>query len=118
MPTNGSDFLVRTGDDDGRAVVRFPAGTTLSELNADEFEHELLAAADGKEHPVVVVDLGGVVMLTSVILAKFVAINSRFRIRGGRLTILNPNPTVYQVFKMTRLDTLLDLRTGADPMPV
>ena len=118
MPSNHSGFLLHVAEEDGRTTIRFPAGTSLSEANAEEFSRELLALVEGKEHPHLMVDLGGVVMLTSVILAKLVALNGRVRDLGGRLTLFNPNATVHQVFKVTRLDTVLEVHAPATPLPV
>ncbi len=102
---------------DGRTTVRFPAGTALSEANAEEFASQLLGLAEGKERPHLLIDLGGVSMLTSVILAKFIALNGRVRGLGGRLTLFNPNAIVHQVFKVTRLDTILEVHPFAHTIP-
>jgi anti-anti-sigma factor len=109
-----SELPLQVAEEDGRVVVRFPAGTTLSEANAEEFARELLALAEGKSHLHLLVDLGGVAMLTSMILAKFIALNGKVRASGGRLTLSNPTPIVRQVFRVTRLDTILEV---ANPIP-
>src|SRR5436190_194204 len=114
MPSNQSEFPLQIAEEGGRITVRFPTGTTLSESNAEEFARQLLALAEGKAHPHLLVDLGGVTMLTSVILAKFIALNGKIRGSGGRLTLSNPTPVVRQVFKVTRLDTILEV---ANPIP-
>jgi anti-anti-sigma factor len=118
MTVNPSDFPLQFVDEAGRTVVRFPAGTALSESNAEAFAAALLARAEGKERPHLMVDLGGVAMLTSAILSRFVALNARVRELGGRLTLFNTTPTVRQVFKVTRLDTLLEVHALNDPLPV
>jgi anti-anti-sigma factor len=118
MPTNQSEFLFHVVEEDGRTAIWFPAGTSLSEINADEFARELLALVDGKERPHLVVDLGGVVMLTSVILSLFLTLNRRVRDLGGRLSLFNPAETIHQVFRVTRLDTVLELHPYANPLPV
>ena len=42
--------------------------------------------------------------LTSVVLAKLIGVNGRFRTAGGKLTLLNVNPDVREVFAVTKLD--------------
>ena len=118
MSSNRSEFLFQVVEEDGCPTIRFPAGTTLSEANAEEFARGVLALGEGKERPHVMVDLGGVGMLTSAILARLVALNAHLRASGGRLTLFNVNPTVHQVFKVTRLDTVLDVRALDNPLPV
>jgi anti-anti-sigma factor len=114
MPSNPSEFLLQIAEEGSCITVRFPTGTTLSEANAEEFSRGLLALAEGKERPHVFVDLAGVAMMTSVILGKFIALNGKVRGVGGRLTLSNPTPVVRQVFKVTRLDTVLDVQ---NPIP-
>ena len=117
MPATKPEFPLQIVEEAGRVTVRFPANTTLSEANAEEFARALLALAESKERPHLLVDLGGVAMLTSVILAKIIALNGKVRAAGGRLTLFNPTPVVHQVFKVTRLDTILDVHPFAHPLP-
>ncbi|MBN9120013.1 MAG: STAS domain-containing protein [Planctomycetes bacterium] len=106
--------IAQIAEEDGHVTVRFPVGTTLSEANAEEFAHELFALAESRPCPHLLIDLGGVAMLTSAILAKLIALNGKVRAAGGRLALSNPAPTVHEVFKVTRLDTILEV--GA-PVP-
>src|SRR6266545_996743 len=117
MSSHQSDFPLQVVEEEGRVTVCFPANTKLSEANAEEFSRELLALTEQRERPHLLVDLGGVSMLTSVILAKFIALNGRVRAAGGRLTLFNPTPVVQQVFKVTRLDTILELQPFAHQIP-
>lgn len=117
MPSSEPEFPLHVVEEGGRTTVRFPSGTTLSEVNAEEFARELVTLAEGKQRPHLLVDLGGVAMLTSVILAKFIALNGRVRALGGRLTLFNPNATVHQVFKVTRLDTILEVHQFSHAIP-
>ena len=117
MSSPPPEFPLQVAEENGRITVRFPANTTLSETNAAEFWRAMFALIEGKEHPHLLVDLGGVSMLTSVILAKLVALNTALRETGGRLTLFNPVPGVQQVFKITHLDSFLDLHADAQPLP-
>jgi anti-anti-sigma factor len=110
MASSPADFPFHVVEEEGRAVVRFPENTALSGANAEELAQGLAALTAGRDRPHLVVDLGSVTMLTSVILAKFIALNGRVRAAGGRLTLFNPSPTIHQVFKVTRLDTILDVK--------
>lgn len=116
MSPQQSEFPLHVVEEEGRITVRFPANTTLSEANAEDFSRELSALTE-RDRPHLLVDLGGVTMLTSIILAKFISLNSRVRAAGGRLILANPTPVVHQVFKVSRLDTILELRAQAKPIP-
>lgn len=100
-------FPLQIVEEEGRVTVGFPANTALSGANAEELGQELAALAARRTH--LLVDLAEVTMVTSMILAKFIALNGRLRAAGGRLTLSNPTPMVREVFKVTRLDTILEV---------
>lgn len=108
-------FPFDAADDGTTITVRFPAGTELTEANADLLQRELLALAAGRDHPHLTVDLSGITILTSVVLGKFLAVNKQVRAASGRLTLLNPTATVRTVFTVTRLDTVLDIQQTGMP---
>ncbi len=109
MSVKPGDRFIQVVEDEGRVTMRFAPNTALTEANAEELSRELAALGAREGQPHLVVDLGGVTMLTSVILAKFLALNGRVRAAGGRLTLMNPNPIVQQVLKVTRLDQVLEV---------
>jgi anti-anti-sigma factor len=111
-----SALRLQIAEEDGRVTVCFPAGTTLSEANAEEFSRQLLAHAEGKERPHLTVDLGGVTMLTSIILSKFIALNRKVGAANGQLVLVNLTPLVRDVFKATRLDVLFKINDAANPV--
>src|SRR5438270_13792600 len=57
-------------------------------------------------------DLDGVQYLASMGLAKLIALNKKVRAAGGDLQLFNVRPTVYEVFAVTHLTRLLDIRPG------
>jgi anti-sigma B factor antagonist len=52
--------------------------------------------------------------LTSTALGRFVALHKRLSAAGGQLTLLNVAEPVYELFALTRLDEVLDVRRPAD----
>jgi anti-anti-sigma factor len=58
-------------------------------------------------------DLGNVRYLCVTSLGKLIALDRRLRAAGGHLTLLHVAPTVYEVFEVTHLTTVLDLREAA-----
>ena len=106
-----TELPLQVVEEEGRVTVRFPANTALSEANVEEMSRQLTELLDRNKPRQLVVDLGTVNTLTSMILAKFISLNGRIRAAGGRLTLLNPTPVVGEVFKITRLDTVLEVET-------
>ena len=111
-----SALPLQVTEEDGRSTVRFPSGTTLSEANAEEFSRQLQTLTDGKECPNLVVDLGGVTMLTSVILSKFIGLHRKVSAAKGQLALINLTPLVRDVFRATRLDILFKINEAPKPI--
>ena len=71
-------------------------------------------AAGGR--PDLVVDLNGVAFAGSAALGGFLAIHRTIRGRGGRMVFCCVDPTVREVFRVSKIDTLLSViedRAGA-----
>jgi anti-sigma B factor antagonist len=100
----------------GRTAVRFAPGTALDGANVEAIGARLTALAEERSAPHLTLDLGGVTLITSVALGKLLRLNGRVRATGGRLVLVNPNPTVGQVFRVSRLDTVLDIRAVSQPL--
>ena len=66
------------------------------------FEDHLRA----KGRPELVVDLNGVSFAGSAALGNFVALHRIARPKGGRLIFCNVDPTVFEVFRVSKLDAL------------
>lgn len=113
MSLHPSRLPLQIVEADDRVTVSFPPKTALSESNAEELAGELRALAGRRPH--LLVDLSGVTMLTSVVLGKLLALNNAVRTAGGRLTLSNPTPVVREVFRVSRLDKLLDVGNAITP---
>ncbi len=94
--------------DNNLAVVRF-AVEALDESNLEPLGSELdrLAAERGRR---LHLDLGGVRMVCSTWLCRFVVLSKRLGSRGGELVLFNAGPEVREEFEITRLDEMLDVR--------
>ena len=57
-------------------------------------------------------DLGGVCIPTAGGLGALLSLHKELRRRGGRLVLWNVRPWAYEVFAVTRLTEVLDVRPG------
>jgi anti-anti-sigma factor len=71
---------------------------------------ELARACGGRD---LHLDMSGVRYLGSAALGAFVALNRQVKAGGGRLRLLNVPGPVYEVFALTKLNTLIDVRAAA-----
>jgi anti-anti-sigma factor len=70
---------------------------------------ELEGNTDGLEDCHLLLDFTNVECLSSVELGTLIGLHKRMRDCGGRLTLFNMCPHVYEVFTITRLETLLGI---------
>jgi anti-anti-sigma factor len=66
----------------------------------------------GGGRPELIVDLIGVGFAGSASLGHFVALYRNLKAKNGRLVFCNVDPTVFEVFRVSKLDTLYDFVTG------
>ncbi len=97
-------------DEGSWIVVRFPPGTTLTEVNSDAVGRELAALMQARDRPHLWLELGDVDLLSSAALGMLVGLNRRARAAGARLTLAAPTPHVREVLAVTRLDRVLDVQ--------
>jgi anti-anti-sigma factor len=83
---------------------------SLDESNAELLGQELSDLAGRLGGGGLHLDLGGVQVLSSMGLAKLVCLHKQVQAAGGRLSLLNVHPEVYEVFAATHLNGLLDVR--------
>jgi anti-sigma B factor antagonist len=70
---------------------------------------ELAGAGAGRE---LHLDLSGLEYVGSTGLGVFVTLNRAVKAGGGRLSLLNVRAPVYEVFALTRLTSVLDVRAA------
>jgi anti-sigma B factor antagonist len=90
------------------------AAADLREESLQATGHNLFRIADGLGCSQLMVDMGEVDFLTSTALGKLVALNTRVQAGGGDLILVNVADDVYQIFEVTRLNQILDIRRASD----
>jgi anti-sigma B factor antagonist len=85
-------------------VITLTSGKLLEEENA--LASELEGRTDGLGGHLLL-DFSRVERISSVELGTLITLHKRLTAAGGRLTLFHLSPQVYEVFSITRLDTLL-----------
>jgi anti-anti-sigma factor len=75
----------------------------------DVLGRELQGLTDNLDRTHLLLDFCNVDRITSVELGTLVLLHRRMNQSGGRLTLFNLNPDVFEVFVATRLETLIDI---------
>jgi anti-sigma B factor antagonist len=94
----------------GTTVVSFSTRCNLTESNAHAAGTQLLELAGQPGRQQLVLDLGNVDFLTSTALGKLLALHKKLRTLDGRLVLANAGPLVREVFAVTHLDRVFEIR--------
>ena len=97
---------------DGLVLVKMNA-KRLDESNAEVVGEQLFRLVDELGPSTLQLDLGGVEYLSSGGLGKIVGLHNRVRSGGRHLSLTNVREPVYEVFLVTHLHKLLDVRPKA-----
>jgi anti-anti-sigma factor len=93
----------------GVTVAKFQV-QHLGEPHVEDLGEELVVLADTVGRGNLCLDLADVESVTSVGLGKLVGLHKRVQAAGGHLTLYNVAPLVHEVFEVTRLTSVLDVR--------
>jgi len=107
MPLSPDRLLLEETPGGARLNLR-----SLDELGAERARPHLLGLARSRPGRNLHLDLGRLEYLSSTGLGLLVALHHQVRAAGGRLSLLNVAAPVYEVFSVTRLTSLLDVRQG------
>jgi anti-anti-sigma factor len=101
----------REGPVEEAIVVHFTgAAVSLDEDTNEQARDQLLALAEEATRSPLLLDFRNVTYLSSSALGALIALHRSLLSKGRRLTIHNLRPPAYEVFRVTRLDELLDLQ--------
>ncbi len=94
----------------GVTVVRFVDRKILDEANIQELGKELFALVEEDNRKSLLLNFANVEFLSSAALGKLITLDKKVKAHGGRLKLFNIRPQIYQVFVITRLHKLFDIK--------
>lgn len=94
----------------GVTVVRFADRKILEEIPIAEIGEQLTTLADSEDGIKLLLDFENVEHLSSAVLSMLINLNKRVSEQKGQLKLANIKPQIYEVFKITRLNELFDIR--------
>lgn len=110
MPADPNEPGIEVSRDGDLTRVRFVNCTSLNEFASDRVGQLLvdLGAKTPDRH--VVLEMGNIQYLTSTVLGHLLVLHKRLATGGGRLSLANVTPAVNDVFRVTLLDQVFDIR--------
>jgi len=91
-------------------VVRFVDGEIRGEASIEQFGQELLKLVEEDRRTNVLLNFESVEYLSSAALVKLIALHKAVKARGGQLKMCNISSEFYEVFAITKLNTLFDIK--------
>ncbi len=91
-------------------VVRFVDRKILDELNIQELGQELFQLVETDHRSRILLNFFNVEFLSSAALGKLITLDKKVKAHGGKLKLSNIRPEIYEVFAITKLNKLFDIK--------
>ena len=95
-------------------IARFTDKKILDESNIQIIGNQLFNLVDEDHRQKIVLDFTNVEYLSSAALGRFIILHKKVIAAGGRLVLYNIDPQIYEVFAVTKLNKLFDIRRRGD----
>ena len=111
MPDASPIRSTREGD---MTCVTFTEGRITDEVVIHQIGQEVLKLVDADVHPKMLLDFTGVEHLSSAALGVLISVHNRVKSRGGQLRLCAISKSIFEVFRITRLDKLFQVHASAE----
>jgi anti-sigma B factor antagonist len=92
-------------------VVRFVDRKILDAANIQELGDELFGLVEQDNRKNILLNFSNVEFMSSAALNKLIVLNKKVQGVGGKLRLSNLRPEIYDVFVITRLNTVFDIKS-------
>lgn len=91
-------------------VVRFRDPKIIEDLNIQELGSEMFRLVEEEQRRKLLLNFSGVDFLSSAALGKLITLDKKVKSHGGQLKLSNIRPEIFEVFQITKLTRLFDIR--------
>lgn len=100
-------------------VVRFRDHKIVEDINIQQLGQELFQLVEVDNRDKLLLNFSAVGFLSSAALGKLITLDKKMKAHGGTLKLSNIRPEIYEVFAITKLNRLFDIRDDeADALAV
>jgi anti-anti-sigma factor len=92
------------------SVIRFVDRKILDEANIQELGQELFQLIEEDERKNLLLNFSSVEFLSSAALGKLITLDKKVKAHSGKLKLSNIRPEIYEVFAITKLNKLFDIK--------
>jgi len=91
-------------------VVRFRDPKIIEDINIQELSQELFRLVEVERRAKLLLNFSSVDFLSSAALGKLITLEKKVKENGGTLKLSNIRPEIFEVFAITKLNRLFDIR--------
>lgn len=91
-------------------VVRFRDRKIVEDINIQELGQEMFRLVESDARRRLLLDFSSVDFLSSSALGKLITLDKKMKAHGGVLKLANIRREIYEVFEITKLNRLFDIR--------
>ncbi|MDD4270146.1 MAG: STAS domain-containing protein [Pirellulales bacterium] len=91
-------------------VVHFRDQKIIEDLGIQELGQELNRLVEVENRRKLVLNFSSVDFLSSAALGKLITLDKKMKAKSGKLKLCNIRPEIYEVFAITRLNRLFDIK--------
>jgi len=91
-------------------VVRFRDRKLIEDIRIQELGQELFGLVDSEQRDKLLLNFSQVEFLSSSALGKLITLDKKTKNIQGEMKLSNIRPEIYEVFTITKLDRLFDIR--------
>ena len=92
------------------SVVKFVDKKILEEAGIQELGAELFGLVELENRTTILLNFSGVEFLSSAALGKLITLDRKVKANKGRLKMSNIRPEIFEVFQVTKLNKVFDIR--------
>ena len=105
---------IKTSESQGVTVVAFVDHKILDAANIQELGDELFNLVDRDGLKSLLLDFGNVEFLSSAALNKLIILDKKVKMNSGQMRLCNLKPEIQEVFVITRLNQLFEIKDSVD----
>jgi anti-sigma B factor antagonist len=91
-------------------VIRFRDHKIVEDINIQELAQELFQLVEKDRRDKILLNFSSVEFLSSAALGKLITMDKKVKAAGGTLKLSNIKPEIYEVFAITKLNRLFDIK--------
>jgi anti-sigma B factor antagonist len=91
-------------------VVRFLDRKIVEDINIQQTGQELFQLVEADNRTKLLLNFSSVDFLSSAALGKLITLDKKMKAHGGTLKLSNIRPEIYEVFAITKLNRLFDIK--------